>query len=109
VTIHPFHSAVKKACEDRRADFNRDLLNRVEWIEEAAHPLAGCIRSRSSFLAYTYETLGRRLPQGTKLEVENVRVTSDYAVVTLRFQPEHAEMELEHRYRWICRLDAAPN
>jgi hypothetical protein len=87
----------------------RDIVNRVEWIEETVRPLVGCIPSQSSFLAHAYATLGRALPYATQLEIENVRVAYDYAVVTLRLLcVAHGKLELNCRYRWICRFAGAP-
>jgi hypothetical protein len=109
MTIHPVHFTVKNSGERCRAEVNRDAVDRVEWIEEAAHPLAGCIRSRSSFLAHTHKTLGLSVPRGTRLVVETVRVESNYAVVTLRFQAiANTELALNYRYRWICRFTGTP-
>jgi hypothetical protein len=100
---------VKNLLTYCRADLLRDTVNRIEWIEETAQPFIGCIRSRSSFIAHAYETLGKDLPYGTRLEVENVRVASDYAVVTLRIgRSVTGEPELNQRYRWICRFVGAP-
>jgi hypothetical protein len=86
----------------------RDEVKRVEWIEETVRPLVGCIPSQSSFLAHSYAMLGGALPPGTQLEIENVRVAYDYAVVTLRFLcMADGELELNCRYRWICRFAGA--
>src|SRR5271167_5284319 len=56
----------------------------VDWIVEGTHPLAGHYRSKSDFLAHTFEKLAKVLPQGTQLWVEHALVSGEWAVVELR-------------------------
>ena len=77
-----------------------DWVNGVEWIEEAPHPLAGSVRSRSAFLVHTVKRFSEALPQGTLLRIERVLVNTHFAVVTMWFLPM-ARSEW-HRYWWIC-------
>jgi len=77
----------------------------VDWIVEGTHPLAGHYRSKSDFLAHTFEKLARVLPQGTQLRVEHALVNGDWAVVELQ---SHATakngLRFDNRYCWVCRF-----
>jgi len=82
---------------------DEQLANEVEWIEQASHPLAGSFRTRSAFLAYTFNRFGEGLPQGTRLRVERVVVNARFAVVTLWFLPTAmTDLQLGYRYWWVC-------
>ena len=77
--------------------------NGVEWIEQASHPLAGSFRTRAEFLAYTLKRFGQGLPQGTRLRIERVVVSTRFAVVTMWFLPTaSSEFQPGYRYWWIC-------
>ena len=83
--------------------FDGQLANGVEWIEQASHPLAGSFRTRTDFLAYTFKRFGEGLPQGTRLHIERVVVTSRFAIVTMWFMPRaQTEFQAGYRYWWIC-------
>ena len=77
----------------------------VDWIVEGTHPLAGHYRSKSDFLAHTFEKLAKVLPQGTQLWVEHALVSGDWAVVELK---SHATakngLRFDNRYCWVCRF-----
>jgi ketosteroid isomerase-like protein len=77
----------------------------VDWIVEGTHPLAGHYRSKSDFLAHTFEKLAKVLPQGTQLWVEHALVSGDWAVVELQ---SHATakngLRFDNRYCWVCRF-----
>ncbi len=77
----------------------------VDWIVEGTHPLAGHYRSKSEFLAHTFEKLAKVLPQGTQLWVEHALVSGDWAVVELQ---SHATakngLRFDNRYCWVCRF-----
>ncbi len=47
------------------------------------HPLAGRYHSKATFIAGTFEKLGKVLPQGTQLHVTSVVIAGDVAVVEL--------------------------
>ena len=77
----------------------------VDWTVEGTHPLAGHYRSKSDFLAHTFEKLAKVLPQGTQLWVEHALVSGDWAVVELQ---SHATakngLRFDNRYCWVCRF-----
>ena len=75
----------------------------VEWIEEASNPLAGPLRTRTTFLAHALKRLCEGLPQGTRLRIERVLVGTRFVIVTMWFLPlPGAEFQLRYRYWWIC-------
>ena len=81
------------------------VLDRVDWIVEGTHPLAGHYHSKAEFLAHTFEKLEKVLPHGTELRVENVLVSGDWAVVELRSDATAKNgLRFDNRYCWICRF-----
>jgi ketosteroid isomerase-like protein len=77
----------------------------VDWIVEGTHPLAGHYRSKSDFLAHTFEKLGKVLPQGTQLHVEHSLVSGDWAVVELHsLATARNGLRFDNRYCWVCRF-----
>ncbi|HXP38745.1 MAG TPA: hypothetical protein VN833_00670, partial [Candidatus Acidoferrales bacterium] len=65
------------------AAFFEHVADKVDWIVEGTHPLAGHYLSKQAFIAGTFAKLAKVLPEGTELHVENVLVSGDWAVVEL--------------------------
>ena len=57
--------------------------DKVDWIVEGTHPLAGHYRSKAAFIEGTFAKLGKVLPKGAQLHVENLLFSRDDAVVEL--------------------------
>lgn len=77
----------------------------VDWIVEGTHPLAGHYHSKAEFVAHTFEKLGKVLPRGAELYVENVLVSGDWAVVELRSEATAKNgLKFDNRYCWVCRF-----
>ena len=53
------------------AGFFAHVDDRVDWIVEGTHPLAGHYKSKSDFVARTFAKLGKVLPYGAQLVVEH--------------------------------------
>jgi hypothetical protein len=56
------------------AGFFEHVDDKVDWIVEGTHPLAGHYKSKSDFLAGTFAKLGKVLPNGAQLVVEHLLV-----------------------------------
>ena len=65
------------------ASFFEHVDDKVDWIVEGTHPLAGHYKSKSDFLAGTFAKLAKVLPRGAQLVVEHLLVKDDQAVVEL--------------------------
>ena len=77
----------------------------VDWTVEGTHPLAGHYHSKAEFVAHTFEKLGKVLPRGAELYVENVLVSGDWAVVELRSEATAKNgLKFDNRYCWVCRF-----
>ena len=63
------------------ASFFEHVDDKVDWIVEGTHPLAGHYKSKSEFLAGTFAKLAEVLPHGAQLVVEHLLVKDDQAVV----------------------------
>jgi hypothetical protein len=65
------------------AGFFEHVDDKVDWIVEGTHPLAGHYKSKSDFVAGTFAKLAEVLPRGAQLVVEHLLVKDDQAVVEL--------------------------
>src|SRR5271169_2362522 len=77
----------------------------VDWIVQGTHPLAGHYRSKSDFLAHTFQKLAKVLPQGTQLHVTNVLVSGDWAIVELAsLATAKNGLRFDNKYCWVIRF-----
>ena len=84
------------------ADFFKHVDDKVDWIVEGTHPLAGHYRSKADFVAGTFHKLGKVLPQGAQLVVEHVLVKDSIAVVELRsLATARNGFRFDNRYCWV--------
>ncbi len=88
------------------ADFFEHVDNKVDWIVEGTHPLAGHYRSKADFVAGTFDKLNKVLPQGAQLVVEHVLVKDDQAVVELHsLATAKNGLRFDNRYCWVVHFD----
>jgi ketosteroid isomerase-like protein len=84
------------------AAFFAHVANDVDWTVMGTHPLAGHYAGRQAFIAGTFAKLGRVLPQGAQLRVENMIVQDDQAVVELHsLATAKNGMRIDNRYCWV--------
>jgi ketosteroid isomerase-like protein len=84
------------------AAFFEHVADNVDWIVEGTHPLAGHYLSKKAFIAGTFAKLGRVLPQGAQLHVENMIVNDDEAAVELHsLATAKNGMRFDNRYCWV--------
>ena len=65
------------------AAFFAQVADDVDWIVEGTHPLAGHYKSKADFTAATFAKLGKVLPGGAQLHVDDLFIASDVAIVEL--------------------------
>ena len=56
------------------AAFFGHVTDDVDWIVMGTHPLAGHYTSKADFIAGTFAKLGKVLPHGAQLHVDNLIV-----------------------------------
>jgi len=84
------------------AAFFAHVANDVDWTVMGTHPLAGHYSGKQAFIAGTFAKLGRVLPQGAQLHVENMIVQDDQAVVELHsLATAKNGMRFDNRYCWV--------
>ena len=89
------------------ADFFVRVADNVDWIMHGHHPLAGHYYNKADFLAGTFEKLGKVLPQATQLQVNNVMVFGNWAVVELSsLATARNGLLFDHQYCWLARFAA---
>ena len=87
------------------ASFFEHVDDKVDWIVEGTHPLAGHYKSKSEFLAGTFAKLAEVLPHGAQLVVEHLLVKDDQAVVELHsLATAKNGLRFDNRYCWVCRF-----
>jgi uncharacterized protein len=88
------------------AGFFEHVDDKVDWIVEGTHPLAGHYKSKSDFLAGTFAKLGKVLPNGAQLIVEHLLVKDDQAVVELHsLATAKNGLRFDNRYCWVVHFD----
>lgn len=91
---------------DGAAFFER-VADDVDWTVEGTHPLAGHYRSKQAFHEGTFGKLGKVLPDGAELVVQNILTDDDWAVVELRSNATARDgLRFDNRYCWVCRFTA---
>ena len=84
------------------AAFFTHVADDVDWTVMGTHPLAGHYSGKQAFIAGTFAKLGRVLPQGAQLHVENMIVQDDQAVVELHsLATAKNGMRFDNRYCWV--------
>jgi hypothetical protein len=84
------------------AGFFAHVDDKVDWIVEGTHPLAGHYKSKADFVAGTFAKLGKVLPNGAQLVVEHLIVKDDEAVVELHsLATAKNGMRFDNRYCWV--------
>jgi uncharacterized protein len=63
VTIAYVQEIFRSLVSGDGKEFFDHVAEDVDWIVEGTHPLAGHYRSKSDFLAHTFEKLDKVLPQ----------------------------------------------
>ena len=88
------------------ASFVEHVDDKVDWIVEGTHPLAGHYKSKSDCLAGTFAKLGKVLPHGAQLVVEHLLVKDDQAVVELHsLATAKNGLRFDNRYCWVVHFD----
>lgn len=88
------------------ASFFEHVDDKVDWIVEGTHPLAGHYKSKSDFLAGTFAKLAKVLPRGAQLVVEHLLVKDDQAVVELHsLATAKNGLRFDNRYCWVVHFD----
>jgi ketosteroid isomerase-like protein len=84
------------------AAFFDHVADNVDWIVEGTHPLAGHYLSKKAFIEGTFAKLDQVLPQGAQLQMENLIVKDDQAVVELHsLATAKNGMRFDNRYCWV--------
>jgi hypothetical protein len=84
------------------AAFFEHVADNVDWVVEGTHPLAGHYLSKKAFIEGTFTKLGKVLPQGAQLHIENVIVQDNQAVVELHsLATAKNGMRFDNRYCWV--------
>jgi uncharacterized protein len=88
------------------AGFFEHVDDKVDWIVEGTHPLAGHYKSKSDFLAGTFAKLGKVLPNGAQLVIEHLLVKDDQAVVELHsLATAKNGLKFDNKYCWVVHFD----
>jgi uncharacterized protein len=82
--------------------FFKHVSDSVDWTVMGTHPLAGHYLDKKAFIEGTFAKLAKVLPQGTQLQMENVIVEGDQAVVELHsLATARNGLRFDNRYCWI--------
>jgi uncharacterized protein len=85
------------------AAFFEHVADDVDWTVMGTHPLAGHYKSRAEFTAATFAKLGRVLPGGAQLNVDDVFIAGDVAIVELHSRATAKNgFRFDNHYCWVC-------
>jgi ketosteroid isomerase-like protein len=85
------------------AAFFDHVAEDVDWIVMGTHPLAGHYTSKTDFIAGTFAKLGKVLPNGAQLRVDNLIVQDDVAIVELHSEAIAKNgLRFDNHYCWVC-------
>jgi hypothetical protein len=102
VTAEYVREIFKGLEEGDGASFFVHVDDKVDWIVEGTHPLAGHYHSKATFIKGTFEKLSKVLPKGAQLHIENLLVGGDAAVVELHsLATAKNGLRFDNRYCWI--------
>ena len=102
ITAEYVNEIFKGLQEGDGAAFFNHVDDQVDWIVEGTHPLAGHYRSKAAFIEGTIVKLGKVLPQGAQLHVENILISGDDAVVELHsLATAKNGLRFDNRYCWV--------
>jgi uncharacterized protein len=88
------------------AEFFKHVDDKVDWIVEGTHPLAGRYHSKADFVAGTFDKLNKVLPDGTQLVVEHLLVKDDQAAVELHSLAKALNgFRFDNRYCWVVHFN----
>jgi len=102
VTAEHVSEIFKGLEEGDGAAFFNHVDDKVDWIVEGTHPLAGHYRSKAAFIEGTFAKLSKVLPKGAQLHIENLLVSGDDAVVELHsLATAKNGLRFDNRYCWV--------
>ena len=85
------------------AAFFDHVADDVDWTVMGTHPLAGHYTSKAAFVAGTFAKLAKVLPDGAELNVDNLIVKDDVAIVELHSEAIAKNgFRFDNRYCWVC-------
>jgi uncharacterized protein len=106
ITAEYVSEIFKGLQEGDGAAFFNHVDDQVDWIVEGTHPLAGHYRSKAAFIEGTFAKLGKVLPKGAQLHVENILISGDDAVVELHsLATAKNGLRFDNRYCWVLHFD----
>jgi ketosteroid isomerase-like protein len=87
-------------------EFWAQVAHDVDWTVKGTHPLAGRYNSKTQFMQSTFARLANVLPGGVKLELKQLYVDGDTAIVELHsISTTNEGAQFANDYCWVCRFD----
>jgi len=85
------------------AAFFSHVADDVDWTVMGTHPLAGHYKSKTDFTAATFAKLGKVLPGGAQLHVDDLFIAGDVAIVELHSKATAKNgLRFDNHYCWVC-------
>lgn len=77
----------------------------VRWKVMGTHPLAGTYDNKEDFILNTFQRLNKLLKEGVNLDVKNIIIQNDTAVVEMEsLSTAINDIPFNNTYCWICRF-----
>ena len=86
--------------------FFENVADDVQWTVAGTHPMAGVYKTKTDFLAHTFQRLNKLLTGELVLNVDHVTVSGDTAVVEMTSASTARNGKpCANRYCWVVRFD----
>jgi len=86
--------------------FFESVADNVVWTVMGTHPLAGVYKSKDDFILNTFQRLNKLLEDGVILEVNNIVVQNEIAVVEMISHSMALNNKpFNNTYCWVCRFE----
>ena len=86
--------------------FFAGVSDHVEWTVMGTHPLAGRYRNWRDFYESTFLRLNRVLKGGAQLQIRDIFIAGDVAIVELFTNSEaNNGKPFQNEYCWVCRFN----
>jgi len=106
VTINQVETLFNYLNNGENDKFFEHVDDDVQWTVMGTHPLARTYKSKQDFLLHTFVRLNKILKEGVILEVKNILVQGDTAVVEMEARSTALNgIPFNNTYCWVVKFE----
>lgn len=105
ISYHFVKNIFSHLTSGKSEEFFNHVANDVQWRVMGTHPLAGAYKSKEDFLKHTFHRLNKVLKQGVILEIKNIYICDDTAIVEMEsLSTTISGRPFDNTYCWVTRF-----